>query len=263
MFKSFGTSSEAIIVASSDLSSTDIGAIKSFAEITETENPEVAIALPLVYYTIAGGIAVTAIGIELIRSANNIQELVEGSTTYTRTLDDGGIDTSIPPFDTGETVTIERETFPNGNRFIENILEGQFEFPDGSEVLFTDNFQSINSGDSNIIDDDSLWDVPELEDTALPPSPEVSAEAEKIANNIHSYPKHRDEFPGVNSREDYAQVIDSIIKGASGDNVKTGLPNGRTAYWDDATGTIVFVDPDSSEGGSAFKPEIGKNSLTI
>ena len=252
--KTVGTASEAIIVASSDLSSSNLGAIKSFAEITETENPEVAIALPVIYYTIAGGIALTAVGIELIRTANNIQDLVNGSTTYTGTFDSGGVDTSIPPFDTGETITIQPESFPNGDRFIEKVLEGQFEFPDGSEVLFTDNFQSINSGDS-FTDDDSLWD--DVDVLNNPPIPGVSPEAEEIANG-HGFLKHRDDFPNVQTREDYAKEIDNIIKGASGANVKTDLPNGRSAYWDDATGVVVVVDPNNPDNGTAFKPKIGK-----
>ena len=46
-------------------------------------------------------------------------------SNYIGTFDSGGVDTSIPPFDTGETITIQPESFPNGDQFIEKVLEGQ------------------------------------------------------------------------------------------------------------------------------------------
>ena len=252
--KAVGTSEEAIIIASSDLSSTNIGAIKSFGEITQTENPEIAFGpatIPIIYYTIAGGIAITAVGIELIRNSSTIEDFIRGSTTYTISPDNGGIDTSIPPFDTGEIVIVEQESFPNGERFIENILEGRFEFPDSNEVSFTDNLQSINSGDS-IFDDDSLWGDADIVNN--PPIPGVSQEAESIANG-HAYPKHREQFPNVNTRDDFAEVIDGIINNPSDTR---NLDRGRTAYWDDATGTLVIVNPTDPDNGTAYKPDNGK-----
>ena len=37
------------------------------------------------------------------------------------------------PFDLGELTKIEPESIPNGNEFIEDVLNGQFEFPDAEE----------------------------------------------------------------------------------------------------------------------------------
>ena len=252
--KAVGTSSEAIIVASDDLENTDIGAIKSFGEITQTENPEIAFGpatIPIIYYTIAGGIAITAVGIELIRNSSTIEDFIRGSTTYTVSPDNGGIDTSIPPFDTGEIVIVEQESFPNGDRFIENILEGRFEFPDSNEVSFTDNLQSINSGDS-LFDDDSLWGDADVVNN--PPIPGVSQEAESIANG-HAFAKHQEQFPNINTRDDFAEVIDGIINNPSDSK---NLERGRTAYWDDATATVVITDPGDTDGGTAYKPDDGK-----
>ena len=230
-FRTIGTSSEGIIIASSDLSSVDIGAINSFAENLETENPELAalpVAIPIIY-VLAKGVAVTAISLELAKRVNNIQELISESTTYTLSNDSEGIDSSIPPFDTGETITIEQTSFPNGDRFVENILDGQFEFPDG-DVLFTDNFLSINSGNSDPMNDDSLWDAPELGDTVIPPISDVSDEPEIIANNDHSFDKHKDEFPGVETRTDFAKEIDKVRNKES--TLSKDLKNDRTGYWD-------------------------------
>ena len=256
--KAVGTSEEAIIIASPDLSSTDIGAIKSFGEITQTENPEIAFGpatIPIVYYTIAGGIAITAVGIELIRNSSTIEDFIRGSTTYTISTDNGGIDTSIPPFDTGEIVIVEQESFPNGDRFIENILEGRFEFPDSNEVSFTDSLQSINSGDS-IFDDDSLWGDTDV--TNNPPIPGASEDAESIANG-HAYPDHKNEFPNVDTREDFAEVIDGVINSAT--DSKTDLDKGRKAYWDDLSGTLVIIDPQDADNGTAYKPVKGKEDF--
>ena len=105
------------------------------------------------------------------------------------------------------------------------------------------------------MDDDSLWDDSDLGNNPL--IPDVSPEAEAIADG-HAFPKHKSEFPGVETKEDYAKVIDDVINGATVE-VKTGLDDGRTAYWDDATGTVVVVTPNTADGGTAFKPDNGRD----
>ena len=256
-FKTIGTSNDAIIIRADDLSNVDLGAIKSFADITELENPEVAvIQIPILWYTITKAVAVAAISIELIRRANNIQELINESTLYTFSSDNGGIDPSTPPFDTGQIVTVEQESFPNGDRFVENILDGQFEFPDGN-VLFTDNFLSINSGEgSDLRNNDDLWGDPELADTVVPPISDVSDEAEIIANNDHSFDKHKDEFPGVETREDFAKELDRVRD--SENTISKNFDGNKTAYWDGTTSTLVIINPNSPNGGTMYKPDRGK-----
>ena len=36
---------------------------------------------------------------------------------------------STPPFDLGEATRIDPESFPNANDFLDDILDGKFEFP--------------------------------------------------------------------------------------------------------------------------------------
>ena len=36
------------------------------------------------------------------------------------------------------------------------------------------------------------------------------------------------------------------------------LKEGRSAYWDEETGTIVVRDPKHPDGGTAFRPKTGK-----
>jgi filamentous hemagglutinin len=36
------------------------------------------------------------------------------------------------------------------------------------------------------------------------------------------------------------------------------LRNGRSAFWDDATGTVVIRNPSAVDGGTAFRPTNGR-----
>ena len=53
----------------------------------------------------------------------------------------------------------------------------------------------------------------------------------------------------------FADMVDNIISKPS---ASKNLKNGRTAYWDDATGTIVIVNPKDKDGGTIFRPRNGK-----
>ena len=52
-----------------------------------------------------------------------------------------------------------------------------------------------------------------------------------------------------------AKHIDNIINNPS---ETKSLSNGRTAYWDNNTKTVVIHDPKSKDGGTAFIPTNGK-----
>ncbi|MDD2368786.1 MAG: hypothetical protein PHQ90_05740 [Sulfuricurvum sp.] len=94
--------------------------------------------------------------------------------------------------------------------------------------------------------------------------PEV---AEKIAYG-HSWEKHRNEFTAgivmaglampssvqVTNVKEFESHILSIISSST----NKSLSNGRRAFWDYATGTIVFYDPYSNDCGTAFRPTAGK-----
>jgi len=83
-----------------------------------------------------------------------------------------------------------------------------------------------------------------------------------IANKIakgHAFKKHveqEQQFPNINNRSQFAQLIEKILRNPSDSK---NLSKGRMAFWDNDTGTIVIVDPDNADGGTAFKPEKGKN----
>jgi hypothetical protein len=81
-------------------------------------------------------------------------------------------------------------------------------------------------------------------------------DADKIANG-HAYDKHvskQGEFPEVKDKKGFADLIDRVLK--SPEN-KT-LSNGRSAFWEDSTKTIVIKNPLDADGGTCFRPLAGK-----
>lgn len=90
---------------------------------------------------------------------------------------------------------------------------------------------------------------------------EVSAIGAKISKG-HAFEKHvlqMGEFPGIQTREQFASEIERIINNPS---AMRQLKGGRTAYWDEGTGTVIIHDPKAPDGGTAFKPELGKKYFT-
>ena len=95
----------------------------------------------------------------------------------------------------------------------------------------------------------------------------------KVAEQIgagHAFAKHvlqhgdirnggGGEFVGLGIRtvKQFQGFIDNIMNSASGSNVRS-LSNGRTAYWDDATGTVVIHHPRAPDAGTAFRPRNGR-----
>jgi RHS repeat-associated protein len=96
--------------------------------------------------------------------------------------------------------------------------------------------------------------APEPKPPSPAPVPEPpSAEAQQIANG-HAYDKHvsqRGEFPEVNNQQEFAKTVDQVIKNPTRSKP---LSNGRTAYYDDNTNTLVITNPSSSDGGTCFRP---------
>ena len=93
---------------------------------------------------------------------------------------------------------------------------------------------------------------------------ETRSLGQRIAEG-HAFKKHfeKGEFKdlGIKTREDFARHIDNVVAKATGSNVRN-LSRGRTAYWDDATGTVVIHDPKSPDLGTAFRPAEGKRYFT-
>jgi len=78
---------------------------------------------------------------------------------------------------------------------------------------------------------------------------------ERIANG-HAFGKHAGEF-GFSEKAQMAGHINQVIGRAGGSNVRH-LARGRTAYWDQGSGTVVIVDPNTADGGTSFKPGRGR-----
>lgn len=81
----------------------------------------------------------------------------------------------------------------------------------------------------------------------------------RIANG-HAFGKHSHEL-GFASREKMATHIDRVITSTGPPNIKH-LEHGRVAYWDTATASVVIVDPNTADGGTAFKPGRGRAYFT-
>jgi filamentous hemagglutinin len=77
--------------------------------------------------------------------------------------------------------------------------------------------------------------------------------ANQIANG-HAFEKHASEF-GADTPEELEQAVKDALENAT---ESRELSNGRTAYYDEETNTLVITDPSSPDGGTVFKPETGE-----
>lgn len=84
----------------------------------------------------------------------------------------------------------------------------------------------------------------------------ISSEARQIASG-HAFGKHLTEFSGLGIRTErqFARHIDSVLANPS---AIRNLTKGRTAFWDDVTGTVVIKNPADPDGGTAFIPKQGR-----
>ncbi len=81
-----------------------------------------------------------------------------------------------------------------------------------------------------------------------------SEDVEKIGNG-HAWDKHKvnqDEFPEINSREEFKSLIDYVMN--SSKSLYRKLSRGREAWYDPANNTLVIKDPTSKDGGTIFRP---------
>lgn len=74
----------------------------------------------------------------------------------------------------------------------------------------------------------------------------------------HAFEKHVDEFAviQVETREQFARHIENVVNKPT---ATRDLRRGRSAYWDEGTGTVVIKDPSSADGGTAFRPRTGRS----
>ena len=145
VFKTFGESEE-VLVVSADLTSSEFAEFQTLASANAYGDGGLSEAI---LWFIGGLIIFVDSGIKAIEDSQNSGELFE------QTIDDGYVSElpiednlgdsnntgGIPdevmigtePFDLGELTQIDPESIPNGNEFLEDILNGQFEFPDTEE----------------------------------------------------------------------------------------------------------------------------------
>jgi filamentous hemagglutinin len=76
----------------------------------------------------------------------------------------------------------------------------------------------------------------------------------------HAFEKHvlqegAFEGLGISTRDQFARHIENVINNPTATRQLSG---GRTAYWDDATNTVVIRNPRSADGGTAFQPVNGR-----
>jgi len=87
-------------------------------------------------------------------------------------------------------------------------------------------------------------------------------ETRRIARNVskgHAYDKHvmeQAEYPVIRSPEEFGELIEYVMNNPT--EKKAGLLGGRTAYWHDPSGTIVFRNPRHPDGGTVFRPSEGR-----
>jgi hypothetical protein len=83
----------------------------------------------------------------------------------------------------------------------------------------------------------------------------VDPEAQKIADG-HAWEDHRREFPEIKNQDEFAARVDEVM---SNPTATKRAPDGRTAYWDQESGTIVIKDPRNPDGGTAYRPTEGRD----
>src|SRR5690242_11613815 len=82
---------------------------------------------------------------------------------------------------------------------------------------------------------------------AASPSVDPATVARKIAAG-HAYDKHvvtEKQFPGIASRAAFAALIQGIIEHPT---ASRDLASERTAWWDEASGTVVIANPHDRDG---------------
>ncbi|MHB8732984.1 MAG: hypothetical protein ACYDAB_14490 [bacterium] len=97
------------------------------------------------------------------------------------------------------------------------------------------------------------------QDTQLPPPPDSVADS--IANG-HSYDKHvgdQGEFPEIHSQAEFKDLISSVVNNPTQSG---NLSDGRSYYYDQPSNTLVIVNPNSSDGGTCFRPTMGTGYIS-
>lgn len=86
------------------------------------------------------------------------------------------------------------------------------------------------------------------------------ADVAKKIWNWHAFSKHIGEFKDlwIKTKDQLVKLTEGIMKKVNGTNNMKNLENGRKAYWDDSTKTVVIHDPNGSDAWTVFHPSDGK-----
>ena len=99
-------------------------------------------------------------------------------------------------------------------------------------------------------------DAPAREEIAGEPTAAQRRIAQAIANG-HAYQKHvvgEKLFPEVKNKADFAELIGRLLAQPTHHR---RLENGREAYFDQVTNTIVIYNPHARDKGTCFRPRSG------
>jgi filamentous hemagglutinin len=127
---------------------------------------------------------------------------------------------------------------------------------DGARAVSTwdDSNNMMSSNDSDGSGESSSRD----EETGGAPAAQTNPTLGQEIADGHAWDKHvvnQNEFSGVNSKSDFASLIDNTVANGEMKN----LARGRTAYYDGSTNTLVIHDPSSPDSGTAFRPRDGRS----
>jgi hypothetical protein len=75
-----------------------------------------------------------------------------------------------------------------------------------------------------------------------------------VGGRGHAFPKHVGELPWINSQQDLADYVASIMRDPS---EAAAFERGRFGYWDAAHDAIVVIDPTHPDLGTVFLPGPG------
>jgi len=107
--------------------------------------------------------------------------------------------------------------------------------------------------------DASSGKPPQLTKPYKPPHEQSDEDIDKIAEAIveHAYGKHKDqgEFSNTEHARELFRHVKKIIK-EHGE--WKSLPDGRTAYWDKDSGTVVIHNPNAADQGTTHQPKGGR-----
>lgn len=91
---------------------------------------------------------------------------------------------------------------------------------------------------------------------------EVAAVTARVANTIangHAFARHAAEFPEVSGKSQFTGVIQRVISNPK--SLVRSLTDDRTAFFEEATNSLVIVAPKRTDLGTAFRPSDGADYL--